>query len=405
MNIMVAQSGGPTPAINATVVGILELAGKLANIDKVFGALNGIEGVVHDNVIDLGERLANDAQLQKLFYTPASALGACRHRLPEDVANDPIYPLIIENLMAKEVELFIYIGGNDSMDTVKKLSQYCVLKGIDSLRFIGAPKTIDNDLEGTDHCPGFGSAAKYIATTFAELEKDCTVYNQPSVTIVEVMGRNTGWLTACSALSRLNGGRGPDLIYLCELPFDQEKFLKDLNQLLTEGRPIIVAVSEGVKNANGDYISVIEGNKLDAFGHQFISGSGKYLENLVRNQMGVKVRSIELNLMQRCSGHISSKTDLEESRQIGQYALQVGLKGDTGKMVGIQRLSSHPYQIKFVASDIAQIANAEKKVPITWIMPDKSDVTFEMINYLKPLIAGETALKYRNGIPDYISLY
>lgn len=405
MNIMIAQSGGPTPAINATAVGIIELAGTLANIDKVYGALNGIEGVVHDHVIDLSERLTSDVELEMLFYTPASALGACRHRLPENIADDPLYPQIIQNLMAKEVELFIYIGGNDSMDTVKKLSQYCALKGIDSIRFIGAPKTIDNDLEGTDHCPGFGSAAKYIATTFAELEKDCTVYNQPSVTIVEVMGRNTGWLTASSALSRLNGGRGPDLIYLCELPFDQDKFLTDLTLLLTEGRPILVAVSEGVKKANGDYISVIEDNKLDAFGHQFISGSGKYLENLVRNRVGGKVRSIELNLMQRCAGHISSKTDLEESRQIGRYALQIGLTGETGKMVGIQRVSSHPYQIEFVVSDIDQIANAEKKVPLAWIMPSKSDVTCDMIDYLKPLIAGETALKYRNGIPDYISLH
>ena len=405
MNIMVAQSGGPTPAINATVVGILELAKRNDSIDHVYGALNGIEGVINQQFIDINQRIHNDIELDMLFYTPASALGACRYQLPENMNDSPIYQQLIDTLRAKGVTIFVYIGGNDSMDTLKKLAQYCELKGIEDIQFIGAPKTIDNDLVGTDHCPGFGSAAKYIATTFAELEKDCFVYNRPSVTIVEIMGRNTGWLTASAALSRLNGGKGPDFIYLCEVPFDQEQFIHDVKSKLQRGKPVLIAVSEGLKNVQGEYLSVIKGNALDAFGHQFISGTGKYLENLVRHRLGGKVRSIELNLMQRCAGHLSSKTDLNESKLLGAKALEAALDGETGKMVGIHRLSDQPYAIEFVVADIALIANQEKKVPLDWISTERNDVSASMIDYMKPLIEGETKLNYRNGIPDYISLY
>lgn len=405
MNVLVAQSGGPTSAINATVVGILEMAKLNKNIDKVYGALNGIEGVLKNDFIEMNKVISNDNDLELLLHTPAAALGSCRFKLPENIQEDKLYPQIIEILRSKDINYFIYIGGNDSMDTVKKLSKYCELKNIKDIKFIGAPKTIDNDLEGTDHCPGFGSAAKYIATTFVELEKDCSVYNTPSVTIVEIMGRNTGWLTASSALARVNGGKGPNLIYLCEIPFDEDKFLIDLNKELTFGKPILIAVSEGLKNKEGEYLSVVKDGSLDAFGHKFISGTGKYLESLVRKNIGGKVRSIELNLMQRCSGHISSKTDLNESKLLGKKSLQAALEGQSGKMVGIKRMSNLPYSVDFIISDIENIANFEKKVPISWIADSKNDVRPEIIDYMKPLIEGEINLSYRNGIPNYINLY
>ncbi len=405
MNVLVAQSGGPTSAINATVVGILEMAKLNKNIDKVYGALNGIEGVLKNDFIEMNKVICNDNDLELLLHTPAAALGSCRFKLPENIQEDKLYPQIIEILRSKDINYFIYIGGNDSMDTVKKLSKYCELKNIKDIKFIGAPKTIDNDLEGTDHCPGFGSAAKYIATTFVELEKDCSVYNTPSVTIVEIMGRNTGWLTASSALARVNGGKGPNLIYLCEIPFDEDKFLIDLNKELTFGKPILIAVSEGLKNKEGEYLSVVKDGSLDAFGHKFISGTGKYLESLVRKNIGGKVRSIELNLMQRCSGHISSKTDLNESKLLGKKSLQAALEGQSGKMVGIKRMSNLPYSVDFIISDIENIANFEKKVPISWIADSKNDVRPEIIDYMKPLIEGEINLSYRNGIPNYINLY
>lgn len=398
MNILVAQSGGPTAAINATVAGVIEEAKNYDNIKNIYGALNGIEGVINKNLVSF-----TDVDTELLFKTPSSALGSCRYKLPEDLTNE-IYPRIISYLKEKNIGCFIYVGGNDSMDTVLKLSNYCKKNNIKDINVVGAPKTIDNDLMGTDHCPGFGSAAKYVATTFLELEKDCSVYNQPSLTLVEVMGRNSGWLTASSALSKLNGGEGPSLIYLCEEFFQEDRFLEDVKEKLSDGRSVLVALSEGLKDESGKYIGGSESGKADNFGHTNTAGVGKYLENLVKNKMDVKVRSIELNIMQRCSGHITSKRDLEESRMLGQEALKLGLENKSGRMVGLKRLTNTPYEIEVISTPIDRIANLEKKVPLDWISNSKNYVEKELMDYIKPLIEGEVKVDYENGIPKYFNL-
>lgn len=398
MNILVAQSGGPTAAINATVAGVIEEAKNYNNIKKIYGALNGIEGVINKNLV-----IFTDVDTELLFKTPSSALGSCRYKLPEDLS-DEIYPEIISYLKEKEIRCFVYVGGNDSMDTVLKLSNYCKKNNIEDISVVGAPKTIDNDLMGTDHCPGFGSAAKYVATTFLELEKDCSVYNQPSLTLVEVMGRNSGWLTAASALSKLNGGEGPALIYLCEELFHEKRFLEDVKGKLAEGRPLLVALSEGLKNKKGEYIGGSESEKADNFGHTNTAGVGKYLENLVKSKMDVKVRSIELNIMQRCSGHLTSKRDLDESKMLGQEALKLGLENESGRMVGLKRLTNTPYEIEVINTPIDKIANLEKKVPLEWISNSKNYIEKELVDYIKPLIEGEVRVDYENGIPKYFSL-
>lgn len=405
-NILVAQSGGPTSAINATVAGIVEMAKISGNINKIYGAKNGIQGVIEGSFIELNEILKDTSDVDLLYKTPAAALGSCRLKLNDIDKCENQYEQIIKVLRKYSIAYFIYIGGNDSMDTVEKLSRYCKLKNIDDINIIGAPKTIDNDLVETDHCPGFGSAAKYIATTFSELERDCSVYNTQSVTIVEVMGRNAGWLTASSALSRLNGGIGPNLIYLCEKDFDINKFTNDVKEKLTDNNSVIVAISEGIKNSNGKYISdEVQSGVKDVFGHNYIAGAGRVLEEIVRNKIGCKVRTIELNLMQRCAGHIVSKTDLDESKVLGMKAFQCANEGNSGVMVGIKRISSNPYKIEFVTTDIKKVANLEKKVPLSWINSNGNDVKKEMIDYLKPLIQGEVSINYKNGIPEYMNLY
>ncbi|SCH50413.1 6-phosphofructokinase [Romboutsia sp. 1001713B170207_170306_H8] len=405
-NILVAQSGGPTSAINATVAGIVEMAKISGNINKIYGAKNGIQGVIEESFIELNEILKDTSDVDLLYKTPAAALGSCRLKLNDIDKCENQYEQIIKVLRKYSIAYFIYIGGNDSMDTVEKLSRYCRVKNIDDINIIGAPKTIDNDLVETDHCPGFGSAAKYIATTFSELERDCSVYNTQSVTIVEVMGRNAGWLTASSALSRLNGGIGPNLIYLCENDFDINKFTNDVKEKLKDNNSVIVAISEGIKNSNGQYISdEVQSGVKDVFGHNYIAGAGRVLEEIVRNEIGCKVRSIELNLMQRCAGHIGSKTDLDESKALGMKAFQCANEGNSGVMVGIKRISSNPYKIEFVTTDIKNVANLEKKVPLSWINSNGNDVKKEMIDYLKPLIQGEVSINYKNGIPEYMNLY
>ena len=292
------------------------------------------------------------------------------------------------------------------MDTVAQLSAYCEEEGITDLTVMGAPKTIDNDLMGTDHCPGFGSAAKYIAATFAELERDCHVYDTKAVTIVEVMGRNAGWLTAASSLARLGGGKGPDLIYLCEKPFDTEQFLEKVKGLLETQDSVLVAISEGIKDADGRYVSEqVQSKAVDNFGHAYIAGSAKLLETLVQERLGCKVRSIELNLMQRCAAHIASAVDIEESRMLGMKACQCALEGVSGQMASVIRLTDVPYEVEFRTVPISEVANAEKKVPLDWITEDGCDVTEEMTAYLRPLIQGESRVVYENGIPKHLHLY
>lgn len=405
-NLLIAQSGGPTSAINATLAGILQVAQTSSQIDKIYGAINGIQGVLDENFLELGKIIKDTNMITLLCQTPSAALGSCRFKLDNLEKNELQYQKILEIFRKYHIQYFIYIGGNDSMDTVNKLSIYFLQKGIKDIMIMGAPKTIDNDLTETDHCPGFGCAAKYIATTFCELERDISVYPTRAVTIVEVMGRNAGWLTAASSLSRLNGGRGPSLIYLCETDFCIEQFIEAVNTKIREESSIIVAVSEGIHDKEKNYISdQIQGNASDVFGHKYIAGAGRILENIVRKKIGCKVRSIELNLMQRSAAHIASKTDINESRILGMKALQRALEGGTGEMASIYRNSSIPYDISFTTVPVHQVANHEKKVPIDFINTSGNDITEKMVEYLKPLIQGEANIQYENGIPKHLVLY
>lgn len=291
------------------------------------------------------------------------------------------------------------------MDTVDKLAEYCKVNNHD-IYVMGGPKTVDNDLNLTDHCPGFGSAAKYVATTISELERDISVYDIPAVTIVEIMGRNAGWLTAASALARVNGGPGPDLIYLCEKALDYDRFIQDIKDKLAVKPGLIVAVSEGLKDTTGAYVSdKMSSGAVDNFGHKYIAGAARALEQLVREKIGCKVRAVELNLMQRAAAHIASETDIVESVMLGQKAFDCVVNGVTGKMAAIKRLSNDPYRVEFTAVPVGEVANHEKIVPMDWITPEGNDVTEEMMAYLRPLIIGETNLKYENGIPKVERLY
>ena len=404
-NAIVGQSGGPTAVINASLYGVVyEALNREDVIGTIYGMINGIEGFLNENLMDM-KPLEVNGELELIKTTPGSYLGSCRYKLPEDLT-DAVYPQLFEKFEKYNIGYFFYIGGNDSMDTVDKLSKYLNDKGITDITVVGAPKTIDNDLCGTDHCPGFGSAAKYIGTTFAELERDCHVYTTKAVTIVEVMGRDAGWLTAASCLARANGAKGPDFIYLCEVPFSIDTFLKDVKAKLEEQDAVIIAVSEGVKNKDGRYISEeVQSSAVDSFGHSYIAGAAKVLEDAVRNEIGCKVRSIELNLMQRCAAHLASATDIQESRMLGKAACQYALEGAGGMMAAVIRTSDKPYATEFKALPVCDIANAIKSVPADYINNAGNDVTEKMVDYLTPLIQGEMNTVYENGIPKYIYLY
>ena len=402
-HMLIAQSGGPSAAINATVAGVVERCLTSDKVDRIYGAVNGIKGVLNGNYVDLTEILSSPEQLRLLCSTPAAALGSCRLKLNN--ADEGQLGQIVDALLSREIGYFVYIGGNDSMDTVYQLSAYIKKHNIQGLSVMGAPKTIDNDLPMTDHCPGFGSAAKYIAATFAEIVRDCEVYDIPAVTIVEVMGRNAGWLTAASALSRENGGTGPQLIYLCERAFDTEQFIRDVKDCLAKRNAVVVAVSEGLKNTDGSYLSESKGRGVDVFGHAALSGTAKVLEGLVKEKIGCKVRSIELNLMQRCASHLASANDLSESKMLGMTAADRALNGVSGEMAIVERLSSAPYRVRYGTTDIALVANLEKKVPDSCIHPQGNDVTEQMLEYLRPLVHGEVQVPMCGGVPVHLELY
>lgn len=402
-HMLIAQSGGPSAAINATVAGVVERCLTSDKVDRIYGAVNGIKGVLNGNYVDLTEVLSSPEQLRLLCSTPAAALGSCRLKLNN--ADEGQLGQIVDALLSREIGYFVYVGGNDSMDTVYQLSAYIKKHNIQGLSVMGAPKTIDNDLPMTDHCPGFGSAAKYIAATFAEIVRDCEVYDIPAVTIVEVMGRNAGWLTAASALSRENGGTGPQLIYLCERAFDTEQFIRDVKDCLAKRNAVVVAVSEGLKNADGSYLSESKGRGVDVFGHAALSGTAKVLEGLVKEKIGCKVRSIELNLMQRCASHLASANDLSESKMLGMTAADRALNGVSGEMAIVERLSSAPYRVRYGTTDIALVANLEKKVPDSCIHPQGNDVTEQMLEYLRPLVHGEVQVPMCGGVPVHLELY
>ena len=404
-NMLVAQSGGPSAAINATITGVIDAGIASDQVGHVYGARNGIKGVLNENFVNLDEVCDTKEKRDLLSVTPAAALGSCRWKLKDPKENAEEFEEIIRILRKNNIGYFVYTGGNDSMDTVYKLSIYCKENNIDDIKVMGAPKTIDNDLGETDHCPGFGSAAKFIATAFTEIACDCFVYDVPSVTIVEVMGRNAGWLTASSALARTEERRVPQLIYLCEKVFDEEKFIEDVNKALEKENNIIVAVSEGVKDATGHYVGEeTKSGKEDAFGHKYLSGIGKYLEGLVGNRIGCKVRSIELNILKRCDGYMLSETDIIESRNLGAFAAVSAIRGESGKMSALKRICDDPYQVEIELADLSKIANFEKKVPMEWINEEGNDIKDDLLTYLKPLIQGEVQIPYENGVPRHFIL-
>lgn len=399
MNIAIAQSGGPTCAINASLVGIFREALLMSEIDAIFGSINGIEGMIGDELLNLKSIIRTNEDMELLRRTPSTMLGSCRYKLPSYEDSPEVYEKILKTLTTHRIEVFAYIGGNDSMDTVVKLSSYLKHIGSD-IRVVGVPKTIDNDLPITDHTPGFGSAAKYVAVTVQEIIRDCSVYSIPSVTIVEIMGRHSGWLAASTCMLRANGEEAPHLIYLPEGEFSAEAFIEDVRREMAKHMAVVVAVSEGVAlDADELDIAEFQSGAEDVFGHKYLSGVGKCLERLVKSRIGCKVRSIELNVMQRCSSHISSATDIEEAERIGRHALRAALDGNTGKMMYFRRVSDVPYAVTIEMTDAANIANLEKKFPKEWISPEQNQVTDAAISYFLPLIQGEVNIFLKNGMP------
>lgn len=403
VNCLVAQSGGPTTAINASLAGIIDMAIKSNEINTIYGAINGIKGLMEKRIMNLSDMFSDKPELiEKLKLSPSMYLGSCRYRLPGIDSDCEDYSIIFGLFKIYNIKYFLYIGGNDSMDTVAKLSDYAKSINFD-IKIMGVPKTIDNDLACTDHTPGFGSAAKYIASSVLEIAHDAYIYNVPSVSIIEIMGRNVGWLTSAAALARNSYSQAPHLIYLPERNFDQDKFIEEIKELLTHRKHVIVAISEGIHDENGNYVSA-NSDSVDQFGHVMLSGAGKYLETLVSNRIGCKVRSIELNVLQRCASHISSKTDIDESFSLGQFAVSQIVNGITGTMVTINRTNSVPYESEFSNTPIHEIANIEKAVPLEWITPEGNDICDELINYIKPLIIGENDITYENGLPSYMAV-
>lgn len=400
-NVIVGQSGGPTAVINGSLYGVVsEALTKTDDIEIVYGMINGIEGFLHDEIMEMNP-LGSTGELELLKTTPGAYLGSCRFKLPEDLT-DPVYPVLFEKFNDKNIGYFFYIGGNDSMDTVSKLSRYA--QSIQSdIRIIGIPKTIDNDLVETDHTPGFASAAKYVATTVREISIDASVYdNKKSVTIVEIMGRHAGWLTAASALARKFEKDNPVLIYLPEVAFNQNDFIEKVKQSLETTSNLIVCISEGIHDENGTFICEYSNDVgVDTFGHKMLTGSGKYLENLVKEKLGVKVRSVELNVSQRCSSSCLSKTDLDEAICGGAFGVNSALAGETGKMISFKRISSNPYVMECTTTDVNAVCNKEKGVPVHWITKNGSDVSDAFIEYALPLIQGEVEVPMENGLPQF----
>jgi len=400
---LIGQSGGPTSVINASALGCIETALEEECITKVYGAANGIKGLLEGRIYDLD--MEDPAELNLLKHTPSSALGSCRYKLAKAEDNDKDYKKILEIFRKYDIRYFFYNGGNDSMDTCNKISKF-LLKNNYECRVMGIPKTIDNDLDLTDHCPGYGSAAKYIATACMEVYRDATVYGEGSVTVMEIMGRNAGWLTAASALATENG-EGPELIYLPEIAFDMEKFITDIKGVLSNKKDVMIAVSEGIKDKDGVYISSYfedkEKNK-DAFGHIRMGGLASNLAGYVGDRVDARVRGIELSLLQRCAAHIASENDLEESYMAGKEAVDAAVSGVTDKMVGFERVTGKKYECKTILVDLEKVANMEKKIPMEWINETGNGLLKPFIDYASPLIEGHMEYPSKNGLPKHAKL-
>ena len=393
---IIGQSGGPTSVINSSAYGVIRTALDVGNITRVFGAAHGIKGVLEDKLYDMGEEDAKELEL--LMNTPSSELGSCRYKMADPDVDDTDYKRILEIFKKYNVRYFFYNGGNDSMDTCSKISRFMAKSGWEC-RVMGVPKTIDNDLNNTDHCPGYGSAAKYIATSCAEIYKDAHVYDTGMVCIIEIMGRHAGWLTAAAALAGAVGC-GPDLIYLPETDFDMEKFVADVERVYKANGNCIVAVSEGVHYADGSFVSEAKTSATDGFGHAQLGGLASLLANVVKQRLGVKVRGIELSLLQRCAAHAASAVDVREAFMAGALAVESAVAGESGKMVGFKcSRENGEYKCEYDLVPLDSVANFEKKVPAEWITADGTGVTQDFIDYAMPLIQGTVERPTEHGLP------
>lgn len=393
-----AQSGGPTTVINASIAGGLLEALENESVTGVLCAHHGIKGVLDEDFFDIS--LEDKAELEALKHTPASAFGSVRYKLKNPAEDDTDYRRILEVFKKYDVRYFFYNGGNDSMDTCDKISKYMQKSGYD-VNVIGIPKTIDNDLCGTDHCPGYGSAAKYIANSIMEINRDASIYPSPLVVVVEIMGRNAGWLTAASKLASVNGS-GADLIYLPETPFSYEKFLSDVKTVVDAKKYCVVAVSEGIRFENGKYVGEDQ-SSTDVFGHSQLGGVCSILKTKAKS-LGLKCKAVELNILQRCAAHCASDTDIEESFNAGRQAVKKAVDGETDKMIAFRRKPGETYEIEYVAEPLSSAANAEKQIPAEWITADGTNLTDDFVAYALPLIAGEPNRRLKNGLPVYAKL-
>ena len=405
-NIVVGQSGGPTAVINSSLAGVFSAAKELG-VKKIYGMHHGIQGFLNEDLIDISEYVQDDKDVELLKRTPSAFLGSCRYKLPKIEGNEEVYDKILEILEKYDIECLFYIGGNDSMDTIKMLSDYAAMKG-KSQRFMGVPKTIDNDLPITDHCPGYGSAAKYIATSMKEIIRDNESFGveKPTVTIVEIMGRHAGWLTAAAALSKGEDCDGPDMIYLPEVTFDVDDFVERVKKLAAEKSSVVIAVSEGLKLADGRFACEL-GNAsdfVDAFGHKQLSGCAAALANIVAGATGLKTRAVEFSTLQRAATHIASLQDINEAFSVGYLACQAAEEGKTGMMITIDVKERNPYQVGYSIYDIHAIANVERPVPAEWIVEDGTNVSEEYVKYARPLILGELTPMMVNGTPRHLVL-
>lgn len=405
-NIIVGQSGGPTAVINSSLAGVVSAAKDLG-FDKIYGMHHGIQGFLNEELVDISEYVKDKSDIELLKRTPSAFLGSCRYKLPKIEGNEATYDKIFEIMEKNDIECFFYIGGNDSMDTIKMLSDYAAMKG-KTQKFMGVPKTIDNDLPITDHTPGYGSAAKYIAASLKEVIRDNSSFGieKPTVTVVEIMGRHAGWLTAAAALSRGEDCEGPDMIYLPEVDFDLDDFMARVKKLSVEKSSVVIAVSEGIKLADGRFVCELgsASDYVDAFGHKQLSGCAVVLTNKIQSELGLKSRAIEYSTLQRAATHLASLNDINEAFTVGYLACKAASEGQTGMMITIDVVKRDPYEVAYSIYDIHAIANVERPVPAEWIVDNGTNVSDEYVEYARPLIMGELTPMMVDGLPRHLVL-